>query len=156
MINENYNKATDIYYLNAALSNFINNNIASFALAISNSKKLTFAEIEELNEHGLQSTTSPYVFISPSSQHIIHQSNNNTKIINITTLWFYRTNFAWFWTPTEPKSYVLSDLGDCNWSFIDPNFEIKAIGGKYDQKPPALRNINLISWLAGTGLRFII
>lgn len=143
MIKENYNKATDIYYLNAALSNFVNNNITSFALTIGNSKKLTLAEIEELNDHGLQSTVSPYVFISPRSRNVI-------------PLWFYRTNFAWFWTPKEPKSYAISDIEECNWSFIDPNFEIKAIGGEYDQVPPALRNIILIWWLAGTGLRFII
>lgn len=140
--NEICNKATDIYYLITALSNFIKNEISSFALTVGNSKKLSLADIKKLNEHGLQSTDSPFVFISPRSK-------------NVTPLWFYRSNFAWFWTPTEPKSFELSDIKECNWSLIDLNFEIKAIGGKYDQVSPAQRNVDLISWLAKTGLNFI-
>lgn len=141
--NEICSKATEIYCLITALNNFVKNEISSFALTIGNSKKLSLDEIKELNEHGLQSTDSPFVFISPRSK-------------NVTPLWFYRSNFAWFWTPMEPKSFSLSDIKECNWSLIDMNLEIKAIGGKYDQVSPALRNVNLISWLAKTGLGFII
>ena len=100
------------------------------------------ADIKELNDHGLQSTDTPFLFISPRSK-------------NVTPLWFYRSNFAWLWTPTEPKSLALSDIKKCNWSLIDLNFEYKAIGGKYDQVRPAMRNVNLIFWLAKTGISFI-
>lgn len=143
IIKENLNKATDIFYLVSALKKLINDRNTSIGESISNAKSLSSNELNELKEHGLKATSSPYIFISPSS-------------FLVTALWFYRTNFGWFWTPTEPKSFNITDIHECNWSFIHPDFYIKAIGGFYDQVAPAGRNIKLIEWLAQTGLRFNI
>lgn len=143
IMNENVNKATDIFYLISALKRLIGVGNASIGESISNAKSLSIAELNELKDHGLHQTSSPYLFISPRS-------------FTVTALWFYRTNFGWFWTPTKPKSDHLAHLRECNWSFIHPYFHIKAIGGYYDQRAPASRNIELIEWLATTVLRFNI
>ena len=82
-------------------------------------------------------------FISPGS-------------LGITPLWFYRTHCAWFWTPAEPKNLNMEELIICNWSLIQGNFPIKAIGGLWNNMAPAERNIALIEYLIKSGLRFLL
>jgi len=74
----------------------------------------------------------------------------------ITPLWFYRTHYAWFWTPTEPKNFTLEELLKCNWSLIKIGLPIKAFGGKYDGEEPAEKNIKLIQYLIGSKLEFLL
>ena len=93
-----------------------------------------------MKNHGLIKTDSPYIFISPKSK-------------NVTPLWFYRTNHAWYWTPTEP---ILEDDYMSNWLIIYPGGSLKVIGGYWHGKEPALRNINLIHWLESAGLKYLI
>lgn len=144
VISKNINKATDAFYLLFALRTLImEKSDTSIGQAISNARQLSSSEKNELKEMGLKETSSPYVFISPAS-------------FGVTTLWFYRTNFGWFWTPEKPNSFRLTHLQDCNWSLVHSDFEIKAIGGFYDQEKPAKRNVQLIECLADTGLRYNI
>jgi hypothetical protein len=103
-------------------------------------KILTDYEINELKEHGLFSTTIPEIFISPSSPYV-------------TPLWFYRTNYAWYWTPNEP---VNDNIDKPNWIIIYPGCSLKVIGGYWDGQEPAQRNINLIHWLETTGLEYLV
>ena len=102
-------------------------------------KKLSISEINELKEHGLLPCSKPELFMSPSSQYV-------------TPLWFYRTNYAWYWTPTEPEN---NDIDKSNWIIIYPRCSLKVIGGKWDGIEPAERNINLIRWLETTGLDYL-
>ena len=140
-----YNVATNIQTIIKALRNIYRNR-AKISKALSIIKKartpLTEEEIIELNNHGLIQTSSPYIFKSPSS-------------LFVTSLWFYRTNHAWYWTPTEPK-IAENDNYDCNWLIIYPGGSLRVIGGLYDGKEPAPRNINLIHWLESTGLKYLI
>lgn len=102
---------------------------------------LTKKEIKELGTHGLIETENPYIFISPSSE-------------GVTPLWFYRTNHAWYWTPTEPKEE--DDYYISNWLIIYPGGSLKVVGGYWDGIEPASRNISLIHWLESTGLNYLI
>jgi hypothetical protein len=110
---------------------------------LSEPKKLSPTEMHVLKKEGLIETENPNVFISPGS-------------IGITPLWFYRTHFAWFWTPSKPKTFSLNDLNMVNWSLIQPNFPIKAIGGIWNNAAPARRNVVLIQFLINSGLRFLM
>ena len=103
-------------------------------------KLLTDSEINELKEHGLISTAIPELFISPRS-------------LYVTPLWFYRTNYAWYWTPKEP---VNDNIEKPNWIIIYPECSLKVIGGYWDGQEPAQRNINLIHWLESTGLDYLV
>ena len=103
-------------------------------------KLLTISEINELNLHGLKSSSIPEIFISPSS-------------LFVTPLWFYRTNYAWYWTPIEPKDNCVDKS---NWIIIYPGCSLKVIGSIYNGLEPAQRNITLIHWLESTGLDYLI
>ena len=102
-------------------------------------KNLSTSEINELKNHGLLPCSNPQLFMSPSSQYV-------------TPLWFYRTNYAWYWTPTEPEN---NDIDKSNWIIIYPGCSLKVVGGKWDGIEPAERNINLIRWLETTGLDYL-
>ena len=111
---------------------------------LSKAKKLSLTELNVLKKQGLKETENPNIFISPGSQ-------------GITPLWFYRTQYAWYWTPTETKNFFeKSEIEKCNWSLIQGNFPIKAIGGMYNNAAPATRNITLIKGLIISGLRFLM
>ena len=101
---------------------------------------LNDSKINELKEHGLISSENPLIFISPNSHFI-------------TPLWFYRTNYAWYWTPTEPKD---DDVDYSNWIIIYPGCSLKVIGGEWNGLEPAKRNIILIHWLESTGYNYLI
>ena len=103
-------------------------------------KKLNRREIYELKFHGLIQSENPNIFIRPSSP-------------NITPLWFYRTNYAWYWTPTEPEE---DNINQSNWLIIYPGGSLKVIGGYWDGIEPAYRNIYLIHWLENTKLKYLI
>ena len=103
-------------------------------------KKLNRREIYELKFHGLIQSENPNIFISPSSP-------------NSTPLWFYRTNYAWYWTPTEPKE---DNINESNWLIIYPGGSLKVIGGYWDGIEPADRNIDLIHWLENTKLKYLM
>jgi len=105
-------------------------------------KLLSSQEIEELSSHGLQATTSPFIFLSPASA-------------SITALLFYRTNHAWYWTPTLPKDYSMNEIKNLNWSIIHQYKSIVAIGGFWDGLRPARRNIDIIEWLISTKLKYL-
>ena len=135
------NAATDIQTIVRALK-VINNSVIDNKLSIIKKARtpLTKDEINELKKHGLNKTDSPYIFISPRSS-------------NVTPLWFYRTNHAWYWTPTEPE---IDNLYKSNWLIIYPGGSLKVIGGFWDGIEPANKNIKLIHWLESTGLKFLI
>ena len=103
-------------------------------------KSLAVSEKNELKQHGLIETSEPDILISPAT-------------VFITPLWFYRTNYAWYWTPTEPKN-------DCvdvsNWIIIYPGCSLKVIGGIWNGVEPAQKNITLIHWLESTGFNYLI
>ena len=103
-------------------------------------KSLSISEINELRNHGLEETSRKDIFISPAS-------------FFITPLWFYRTNYAWYWTPVEPKNNC-ADVS--NWIIIYPGCSLKVIGGYWDGMEPAQKNINLIHWLESTGLDYLV
>ena len=105
-------------------------------------KKLSLIESHILEKEGLKSTDNPDVFISPGS-------------LGITPLWFFRTQYAWYWTPKEPKKFNLDEMKKVNWSLIQSNFPIKAIGGLWNGMAPANRNVILIQFLINSGLRFL-
>lgn len=135
------NAATNIQTIVQALRIIYNSQITNMLSIIKKARTpLTDQEINELKEHGLIKTDSPYIFISPPSK-------------NITPLWFYRTNHAWYWTPTEPENY---DYYISNWLIIYPSGSLKVIGGKWNGIEPAERNIILIHWLESTGLKYLI
>ena len=135
------NAATNIQTIVEALRVINSSKITNKLSIIKKARNpLTEEEIKQLKNHGLIKTDSPYIFISPKSK-------------NVTPLWFYRTNHAWYWTPTEP---ILEDDSMSNWLIIYPGGSLKVIGGYWHGKEPALRNINLIHWLESTGLEYLI
>ena len=103
-------------------------------------KLLTNIEFDELKAHGLEATSNPEVFISPKS-------------LFVTPLWFYRTNYAWYWTPIEPKNNCIEKP---NWIIIYPGCSLKVIGGKWDGIEPAEKNIILIHWLERIGSNYLV
>lgn len=102
-------------------------------------KSLNNIEINELKIYGLKTTSNSEIFISPASPFV-------------TPLWFYRTNYAWYWTPTKPEDNYPEEV---NWIIIYPGCSLKVIGGPYDGYEPAERNIILIHWLESTGLSYL-
>jgi len=74
-------------------------------------KELTKEEINELKNHGLQETASPYLFIFPS-------------VDAYPALLFYRTNHAWYWT-TLPRisnfDIQVDKLKIFEWTIIIPH-----------------------------------
>ena len=103
-------------------------------------KILNDNDIKELKENGLISTSIPELFISP-------------KTILITQIWFLRTNYAWYWTPVEPKD---NDFEVSNWQIICSGCSLKVIGSDWNGEEPAEKNVDLINWLASTGFIYLV
>ena len=103
-------------------------------------KNLTDSELSVLNKKGLKLSAYPAIFISSGN-------------FFVTDLWFYRTNHAWYWTPTKPSN---GDFDKSNWLIICTKCSLKVIGSEWDGEEPANKNINLIHWLASTGFEFLI
>ena len=123
-----------------AIARVINVNIAHHKPA----KDLSHRELQELKLLGLHPTKNKFLFISPSS-------------LFVTPLWFYRTNHAWYWTPTRPDSYDEIDLlGRCNWLEIGVGKSKSVFGGYWNGETPAPRNIVLINKLAATGFKYLL
>ena len=134
--------ATHIDIIINAIRSLVDNNIKKPSETLSPAKQLQPTEIYLLEKIGLKTSGNPYIFISPAS-------------FLITPLWFYRTQYAWFWTPKEPENFNLEEIKKCNWSLIKANKPIVAIGGIYNNAAPALRNIKLIQILIISGLKFM-
>lgn len=137
---EDCNIATRISVVIYAIRKMIESGLS--ANAPCPARPLSSAKINELQRHGLHAILSPYVFISPSS-------------FTVTALWFCRTNHAWYWTPTKPKTYEIDDLKLVNWSLIARNMDIVAVGGRWNGEWPAFRNIELIRWIADTDQTYL-
>ena len=135
--------ATHIDIIINAIRSLVDNNIKRPSETLFPAKQLQPNEIYLLEKIGLKTSGNPYIFISPAS-------------FLITPLWFYRTQYAWFWTPKEPENFNLEEIKKCNWSLIKANKPIIAIGGIYNNAAPALRNIKLIQLLIISGLKFLI
>ena len=103
-------------------------------------KNLNDTEINEFKKHGLNISSLPDIFIS---------KGNTLR----TDLWFYRTNYAWYWTPDEPNKY---DIGSSNWIIICTECSLIAIGGFWDGKEPIPYNIDLIHWFASTRFDYLV
>ena len=103
-------------------------------------KILNDNDIKELKKQGLVSTSIPELFISP-------------KTIFRTQLWFLRTNYAWYWTPVEPKD---NDFEISNWHIICSGCSLKVIGSNWNGEEPAEKNVDLINWLASTGFIYLV
>ena len=106
-------------------------------------KDLNHRELQELRMLGLHPTKNKFLFISPSSLHV-------------TPLWFYRTNHAWYWTPTRPDSYDVIELRRCNWLEIGVGKSKSVIGGYWHGQRPASRKRVLIDKLAATGFKYLV
>ena len=102
-------------------------------------KILNDAEINELKNHGLFPLTTE-IFITRAT-------------ISVTMLWFYRTNYAWYWTPVNPKN---NDIEISNWLIVCPGCSLKVIGSEWNGNEPYETNIDLIHWLEGTGLTYLV
>ena len=135
--------ATNLNIVIESIKSLVKNNIKRPLETLSSAKELILSEILLLEKIGLKRTDNPFVFISPAS-------------FLVTPLWFYRTQYAWFWTPKEPKNFTMEEIKKCNWSIIKSNKPIIAIGGIYNNQKPALRNIKLIKFLIDSGLKFLI
>lgn len=103
-------------------------------------KILNDKDIKELKDHGLITTSIPELFISK-------------KTFFVTHLWFLRTNYAWYWTPIEPKD---NNFEISNWHIIYSGCSLKVIGSNWNGEEPAQKNIDLINWLASTGLTYLV
>lgn len=125
-----------------SIKSLVSRNIQKPLITLSPAKNLSKSELDYLEKIGLQSTNNQNIFISPA-------------FFIITPLWFYRTQYAWFWTPTRPINYNMEEIKKCNWSLIKSNMPIIAIGGIYNNRPPAQKNIKLIKTLINSGLKFL-
>ena len=138
------NRALNINIIIEAINSLFSHNISKPQQTLSPAKKLSYSEIMSLEKAGLNITNNPDLFICPGT------------FLLITPLWFYRTQYAWFWTPTQPNDYSLEEIKKCNWSIIKANRPIMVIGGLYDSLPPAPRNVQLIRFLIDSNLSFLI
>ena len=134
--------AHNIYIFLESIQNLVNFQRIKPEETLSEPKRLSSTEIKKLSNQNLIEINN-VIFESPGEQ-------------GITPLWFYRTHYAWFWTPTEPKNFYLEELLKCNWSLIKKDFPIMAFGGKYDREAPAKRNIELIEKLISSQLEFLL
>ena len=134
--------ATNINVIIGAIRSLVHRNIISSEETLPPAKTLKNSELHVLHNIGLKSTENPFIFISPSS-------------LFITPLWFYRTQYSWYWTPKEPANYDMNEIKKCNWSLIQENRPIKAIGGQYNNSEPDQQNIKLIKSLIKSGLSFL-
>ena len=72
----------------------------------------------------------------------------------ITSIWFYRTNWGWLWSPSN-ISEIEKSITNCNWMPITCEESLYVKGGIYHGFKPATRNIQLIETLIEQGKRFI-
>ena len=135
--------ALNINIIFRCINGLVHQNKISPLETLSGAKKLSPVEIHVLKKEGLEETENTNIFISPAS-------------FGVTPLYFYRTQCAWFWTPAIPKKFNKEELLRCNWSLIQDNFPIRAIGGFWNNLEPAERNIILIKYLIKSGLRFLL
>ena len=134
--------ATNINVILDAIRSLVHRNIIEHEETITSIKDLQNSDINILENNGLKPTDNPKIFISPGS-------------LLVTPLWFYRAHYSWYWTPKEPKNYKIDEIKKCNWSLIQENRPITAIGGEYNGSQPAERNIKLIKFLIESGLHFL-
>ena len=134
--------ATNINVILDAIRCLTHRNMVNPKETLPPARKLVNEDLTILSNKGLQPTDNPYIFISPSS-------------LFITPLWFYRTQYSWYWTPKEPQNYSMDEIKKCNWSLIKENRPITAIGGMYHNTEPAERNIILIKYLIDSHLYFL-
>lgn len=134
------NVGVRVYVAIEAIKKVVNVDIAHHKPA----KDLNHRELQELKMLGLHPTGNKFLFISPSS-------------LFVTPLWFYRTNHAWYWTPTRPDSHNNTEqLRRCNWLEIGVDKSKRVIGGYWNGQTPAPRNIVLIDKLAATGFKYLV
>ena len=103
-------------------------------------KFLSQKQIDELNDHGLTLRANPIILISLPYK-------------NITSIWFYRTIHAWYWTPSKPDK---DNINKSNRMIISQGNNLYVIGGYWYGIEPAYRNIKLINWLETTDLNYLI
>ena len=138
--------AHNIYIFLESIQSLVNFQRIKPEETLSEPKRLSSKEINILSNKNLKE-------IKDKDNNVIFESPGEQ---GITPLWFYRTHYAWFWTPTEPKNFTLEELLKCNWSLIKIGLPIKAFGGKYDGEEPAEKNIKLIQYLIGSKLEFLL
>ena len=138
--------AHNIYIFLECIKSLVNFQKIKPEETLSEPKRLSSTEIKKLSIQNL-------IEIKDKDNNVIFESPGEQ---GITPLWFYRTHYAWFWTPTEPKNFALEELLKCNWSLIKNNLPIIAFGGKYDREEPADKNKNLINYLINSNLEFLL
>jgi len=115
-------------------------------------KNLSINEIIELKNlvkirhvlHGLKQTSSPNVFKSPETQYF-------------SSLLFYRTKHAWYWSPSLTSDYSINSIKKLNWSIIRTNNnDNTALGGKYNGIKPHPNNVVVIEKLRNSKLKYLI
>ena len=122
-----------------AIEKIINFNIAHHKPAI----ELDRTSLFHLKMLGLHLTNNKFLFKGRSGLFVKRR------------VWVYRTNHAWYWTTTEPESYEKIELlRRCNW--LEIGVDTKIIGGCWNGKKPAQRNIELIDKLAATDFRYLL
>eukprot|EP00300_Choanocystis_sp_HF-7_P008690 c16053_g1_i3.p2 GENE.c16053_g1_i3~~c16053_g1_i3.p2 ORF type:complete len:373 (+),score=70.40 c16053_g1_i3:1358-2476(+) len=108
---------------------------------IMHARPLTETLLQELRSIGLNPTESSFVFLS-------------NELFSTSPLYFYRTNQAWYWTPTMPRSLGLQHLLECNWVEVMDQ-RIRVVGGPWDGHQPAQRAVGLIKQLSASGLKYL-
>ena len=103
-------------------------------------KNLTTEELSILNNQGLSQYSIPGIFVRYGN-------------LFFTDLWFFRTNYAWYWTLVLPNT---KNFKTSNWLIICEKCSLKVIGSKWDGEEPYDSNIKLIHWLAATGLEYLV
>ena len=96
-------------------------------------------QIKELKEQNLEKSDIPNLFFTTPSK-------------LVTPIWFYRTKYAWYWTPTKPEK---NEITKSNWMIIYPGNSLEVIGGIWNGIEPAPKNIIIIKWLEKNGLKYI-
>ena len=143
MENNTHKKSLNINIFLTAIKTLAEQKIKKTEKYLFPPKKLNLEEIHKLPDN-LKETENPNIFISPGSQ-------------DTTPLWFYRTQYAWFWTPSDLDDLNnMEEIRNCNWSLIRKDYPIKAIGGKFDGREPAPINVEIIKILADSELNFLI
>lgn len=135
--NNLYNVATSIEIVYLAIKRLVENSNNYNLIKIGDAKFLEQTEINKLKSHGLD-MISMFLWVSPASPFV-------------TPIWFYRTCYGWFWTPTEPKE----EMDEVNWMIILHGRSKKVVGGFWNGIEPAPKNINIIDWLDVTGLELL-
>ena len=138
--------AINIQDISYAIINIYNNNKQDLVLDAS-VRKLSKDELKSLAEHGIYS---------------VSLNNDRTfktrSTIKVTSLWIYRTNHSWYWTPHDPIIPGQEKLKTTNWTFIGYiNTDNKPIakGGVYDDVTPAKINIPRLQWLRENEFKFM-